>query len=224
MRPDRILVGEVRKKRQAEVLFEGMHTGHTVYSTLHADTAQQTVRRLTNPPIEVPEMMVEAVDLNLVMFRDRRRNFRRAMELAEIDLIEEEQEITANLIYEWDNREDEIQKKGHGRAIYETLKMHTGMTKEEIEDNLEEKRKTLQWMVDNDINDVDTVGHVVAEYYDDSDRVVEIVEDGGDPSQMIQRSEESPSQRDEMMERMREEYMELKEEEGKLTVSEPEEE
>mgnify|MGYP002761696401 CR=1 FL=1 len=55
MRPDRILVGEVRKKRQAEILFEAMHTGHSVYSTLHADTAQQTIQRLLNPPIDVAE-------------------------------------------------------------------------------------------------------------------------------------------------------------------------
>jgi len=84
MRPDRILVGEIRRQRQAEVLFEAMHTGHSVYSTLHADTAEQTVRRLVNPPIDVPETMVDAVDVNVVMFRDRRRNFRRAMEVAEI--------------------------------------------------------------------------------------------------------------------------------------------
>ncbi|MFB6356099.1 MAG: CpaF family protein, partial [bacterium] len=55
MRPDRIIVGEIRRERQAEVLFEAMHTGHSVYSTLHADTAEQTIRRLINPPINVPK-------------------------------------------------------------------------------------------------------------------------------------------------------------------------
>lgn len=214
MRPDRILVGEVRKKRQAEVLFEGMHTGHTVYSTLHADTAEQTVRRLTNPPIEVPEMMVEAVDLNLVMFRDRRRNFRRAMELAEIDLIEEEQEITSNLIYEWQSREDEIQKKGHGRALYESLKMHTGLTKDEIESNLADKRKTLQWMVENGVDDVNKVGHVVAEYYDDPERVVEMVQDGESLSRVIQTAKASGPEKEEVMERLEQEFEELQQEDN----------
>ena len=38
MRPDRIIMGEIRKQKEAEVLFEAMHTGHSVYGTLHADT------------------------------------------------------------------------------------------------------------------------------------------------------------------------------------------
>ncbi|MCX6775600.1 MAG: type II/IV secretion system ATPase subunit, partial [Candidatus Micrarchaeota archaeon] len=37
MRPDRIVVGEIRRRREAEVLFEAMHTGHAVCSTMHAD-------------------------------------------------------------------------------------------------------------------------------------------------------------------------------------------
>ncbi|MFH1470377.1 MAG: ATPase, T2SS/T4P/T4SS family, partial [Candidatus Micrarchaeota archaeon] len=36
MRPDRIVVGEIRRQREAEVLFEAMHTGHSVYATIHA--------------------------------------------------------------------------------------------------------------------------------------------------------------------------------------------
>ena len=38
MRPDRILVGEIRRKREAEVLFEAIHTGHSVYATVHANS------------------------------------------------------------------------------------------------------------------------------------------------------------------------------------------
>src|SRR3989344_8658906 len=53
MRPDRIVVGEIRRQREAEVLFEAMHTGHSVYATLHADNASQTKHRLTNPPISI---------------------------------------------------------------------------------------------------------------------------------------------------------------------------
>jgi len=55
MRPDRVIVGEIRRQKEAEVLFEAMHTGHSVYATLHADRAEQVLLRLTNPPIGIPE-------------------------------------------------------------------------------------------------------------------------------------------------------------------------
>ena len=54
MRPDRIIIGEIRKKKEAEVLFEAMRTGHSVYGTFHANTANEAVLRLTSSPIEIP--------------------------------------------------------------------------------------------------------------------------------------------------------------------------
>ncbi|HQT45475.1 MAG TPA: type II/IV secretion system ATPase subunit, partial [Candidatus Micrarchaeota archaeon] len=54
MRPDRIILGEMRRAPEAEVLFEAMHTGHSTYSTMHADTSAQVLRRLTQPPIAIP--------------------------------------------------------------------------------------------------------------------------------------------------------------------------
>jgi len=184
MRPDRILVGEIRRQRQAEVLFEAMHTGHSVYSTLHADTAQQTVRRLVNPPIDVPKTMVDAVDVNVVMFRDRRRNFRRAMEVAEITE-KEEGELDADVIYEWQSKEDEIEKKQESNAIYETLNLHTGMTREEMNENIEEKKTVLKWMEEKEVDDVDEVGKVIAEYYSDHDKIVEIAENSEEPDKLF---------------------------------------
>jgi len=180
MRPDRILVGEIRKKKQAEVLFEAMHTGHSVYSTLHADTAQQTVRRLVNPPINVPQTMVDAVDVNVVMFRDRRRNFRRAMEVAEVAENDEE-DLEARVLYEWNSQEDETEKKRESEAIFQTLKLHTGMTRDEMEDSIDEKKRILEWMMEHNVNTVDTVGRVIAEYYSEPEKIVEMSETGENP-------------------------------------------
>jgi len=45
MRPDRIIVGEIRRKAEAEVLFEAMHTGHSVYGTLHANNVKETINK-----------------------------------------------------------------------------------------------------------------------------------------------------------------------------------
>ena len=78
MRPDRILVGEIRRKKEAEVLFEAMHTGHSVYGTFHANNAEETITRLTNPPIDIPKLVIPALAALLVMNRNRRTNKRKS--------------------------------------------------------------------------------------------------------------------------------------------------
>lgn len=190
MRPDRILVGEIREKRQAEVLFEAMHTGHSVYSTIHADTAEQTVQRLLNPPIDVAEQMVKSVDVNVVMFRERRRNFRRVFQVAEVSKSGYkrggETELGANVIYAWDSEKDEINKERESTEIVEKLKLHTGMSRGEIFDNVEEKQEVLQWLVDHDVTDVDKVGKIIAKYYSDEEEVVRMAENDEDPMEIVE--------------------------------------
>src|SRR3989344_3009870 len=99
MRPDRIVLGEMRRKEEATVLFEAMHTGHSVYATVHADSASETIARLVNPPINVPPNLLRAVNLNVVMFRDRRKRIRRVFQVADFDA--ERDSARANILYRW---------------------------------------------------------------------------------------------------------------------------
>lgn len=175
MRPDRIIVGEIRRKRQAEVLFEAMHTGHSVYSTLHADTSIQTIRRLINPPISVPVTLLDAVDLNVVMYRDRRRNIRRVLEIAEIIPEYAGNEASPNILYRWSSRRDAILREGRSIKLLGQLELHAGLTKEEYESDLAAKIEILKYLVKKDIRDVNRVGKVVAEYYTNEDKVLSLV-------------------------------------------------
>ena len=180
MRPDRIIVGEIRRAREAEVLFEAMHTGHSVYATLHADTAEQTIRRMINPPINVPETMLEALHLIAVMHRDRRKGIRRTFQVAEI-VPPERGPIGLNILYRWRADKDEIIPFRPSVRVIETLKLFTGMTDQEIKKDLKNKMKVLKWMVKNNINTVNTVGRVVSEYYLDEEKVLKIINENQSP-------------------------------------------
>lgn len=61
-----------------------MHTGHSVYATVHADNAGDTITRLINPPINIPKSMLDALSGVIVQFRHRRLGIRRMLEFAEI--------------------------------------------------------------------------------------------------------------------------------------------
>jgi hypothetical protein len=144
---------------------------------------------MTNPPIDVPETVVEAVDLNVVMFRDRRRNFRRVLEVAEILEREDEEGLEANKLYTWNSKEDEIHRENDSREIMDKLEMLTGLDQDALMDNLREKRQILDWMIDREVDTVEGVGRVIAEYYSHQDKVVEAAEQNKDPEKIMREAE-----------------------------------
>jgi len=167
MRPDRIIVGEIRRRREAEVLFEAMHTGHSVYSTIHADTARNLKRRLLEPPIELPAAEVEALHLIVIQHRDRTTGTRKTFEIAEIVPGSEKSGFELNYLFRWNSRTKEFIKINESSRIFDDLMLHTGMNKSEIQEDLREKEMVLQWMLDNKIIDIDDVGDVMDVYYRD---------------------------------------------------------
>jgi flagellar protein FlaI len=174
MRPDRMVVGEIRRGPQAEVLFEAMHTGHSVYATLHADTAEQVVKRMTNPPINIPHVMLEAMHLVVVQYRDRRKGIRRTYQVAELlpaGEVEERRKAKVSILYRL-RPDGNITAHNPCVRVFDVLRMHTGMIDSEIVADLKEKMEVLNYMVKKNINDVNNVGMTIADYYSDKDSLM----------------------------------------------------
>jgi len=163
MRPDRIILGEMRTEKEAIVLFEAMHTGHSVYATVHADSAAETVSRLTNPPLNVPANLLKAVNLNIVMFRDRRKGIRRILQVAEFEA--EGDMAKANILYRWSPEEDKLIKHSESSRFFEDISRNTGMSLKEIDSYLAEKNKILSWLIKKNIRDINGFGRILDIYY-----------------------------------------------------------
>jgi len=173
MRPDRIVLGEMRRKEEAMVLFEAMHTGHSVYATMHANSASETISRLINPPLSVPANLLSAVNLNVIMFRDRRRGIRRVFQVAEFN--EKGNRTDANILYRWVPEGDKIIKHSESSKFFEDITKNTGMTRPEMEKNLEEKRVILTWLMKNKIRSLEEIGKMMNHYYGDKDQLLKDV-------------------------------------------------
>ncbi len=167
MRPDRIILGEMRKHEEAMVLFEAMHTGHSVYATLHADSAAETISRLVHPPLDIPANLLQAIHLNVVMFRDRRRGIRRILQIAEIEV--EGETAKANTLYRWSPESDKLVKHSKSSRFFEEISRHTSMTEEEINKELNLKKKILSWMIDHKIRKLEDLGKTMNLYYQNKD-------------------------------------------------------
>jgi flagellar protein FlaI len=185
MRPDRIIVGEIRRKREAEVLFEAINTGHSVYSTIHANTADEAFKRLINPPLDIPAALIEGLQLVVVMHRDRRRSIRRVLQVAELITSSGLKDINVemNTMFQWIPSEDKIAKVSKSYRVINDVKLYTGMSDNDITKDLKEKEIILEWLVKNQVKDINAVGKIISEYYRDSDGILKKMKTGKlDPS------------------------------------------
>lgn len=165
-RPDRIVVGEIRRRKEAEILFEAMHTGHSVYATLHADNSDQTISRLTTPPIDLPREVLDSLAGIVVQLRHRRFNIRRTLEFSEVH-----KNGKLRTIYRWDAKKDNIKQVNALDRITAILNLYAGFTEKEVEEDIAEKMRIIEWMKKRNYSDVNQVGHIIANYYRDPEYV-----------------------------------------------------
>ena len=164
-RPEYIIVGEVRG-REALTLFQAMSTGHTTYSTLHADSISSAIHRLENPPIGVPRPMLEALDIISIQAQtyvgDKR--VRRNTEIAEIvGLDAHTKMLSTSTVFRWDSVRDEHAMVGTSKAL-EEIRRQRGWSVKDLNEELERRRRVLEFMTSNGIRSFQDVAHVIHAY------------------------------------------------------------
>ncbi|MDI6639639.1 MAG: type II/IV secretion system ATPase subunit, partial [Methanocellales archaeon] len=176
-RPEYLLVGEVRGS-EAIVLFQAMSTGHTTYSTMHADSVPSVVHRLESEPINVPRTMLQALDIVCVQIQTyvggrRVRRVDRIAELTEID--PDTKKLKTVDIFVWNPMTDGFDKVGESLALDE-IKRRRGWTQKELKKELENRQTILEYMVENKIKDFKKITDIIQAYYIDPERVMEMIE------------------------------------------------
>ena len=83
--------------------------------------------------------------------------------------------IELNNIFRWVPSKDKIIEWGKSNRVVNEIKLFTGMEDDDINKNLEEKKKILVWMVKNNINTIDGVGRIVSEYYKNKEKVLKMI-------------------------------------------------
>jgi archaeal flagellar protein FlaI len=175
-RPDRVIVGEVRGV-EAITLFTALNTGHSGMGTLHSNTARETITRLINPPMNVPTIMIPALDFIIMqnrMYRAEGGSIRRITEVAEIVGMEEGN-VQLNRIFEWNNVADKVEYVGIASQTLRDIAEMRGIGITELEEEIEKRRLVLEYLADNNIRSIDEVGRCVNNYYRDPDEVLEMI-------------------------------------------------
>jgi archaeal flagellar protein FlaI len=173
-RPEYLLVGEVRGA-EALTLFQAMATGHAVYSTMHADSVPSAVYRLENPPINVPRMMLQTLDIVAIQGQVRvgERMVRRIREVTEVVGFDPEtKELLTNTVFEWDSSKDEHQYLGKSYVLEQVMESRH-LSEEDVEREWRNRVEVLQWMMETKVRHVADVARAVSRYYRDPARFLE---------------------------------------------------
>ncbi len=180
-RPEYLLVGEVRGE-ETMTMFQAMATGHTTYSTMHGNSAEDVTHRLENPPINVPRVLMEALNLMIIhtnaVIREKggkRNKVRRIKEMREItDYVPSTNEINSGVVFKWSPGMDTFKYEGHSHLL-EKVAERENLGEDEVRREMERREEIIQWMVDNGVTNYHRLTAVIQEYYADK---VHLFKDG----------------------------------------------
>ena len=178
-RPEYIVVGEVRGA-EAMTLFQAMNTGHTTYSTMHADSIQTVINRLENDPINVPRAMIQSLDIlsvQTISHSDDER-VRRTRELAEIVGIDQRTgDLDYQSVFTWEPSEDEFSSSIGQSQVLAEIREEQGMSQLELQREFRNRKRVLAYAQSKDVTNYQTFTAVVKEYYADPEGVLDRVDD-----------------------------------------------
>ncbi|MBU3902358.1 MAG: type II/IV secretion system ATPase subunit [Candidatus Thermoplasmatota archaeon] len=165
-RPQYVVVGEVRGK-EAFSLFQAMATGHTAYSTMHADSVRSIVNRLENPPINLPRVLLSALNIvvlqSQVMLGDRMvRRINKIVELVGLD--PDTNDLITNTVYEWHPSGDKFEYLGHS-VMFEKVMSKKNMTMNEMNEEFKRRTEVVNWMLKKNVRNYQEVAKIVSQYY-----------------------------------------------------------
>jgi len=175
-RPEFIIVGEVRGD-EAVTLFQAMNTGHTTFSTMHADSIETVINRLENEPINVPRAMVQSLDLLCVQTLTRvdGERVRRSQAIGEIGEIDQRTgELDYSRAFTWDPESDTFEHSDSN--LLDEIQRERGWTRTERKREMRRRRRFLRLLSDLGTTDYREFTALVNEYYTDPDRVMDRLE------------------------------------------------
>jgi flagellar protein FlaI len=166
--PDYVIVGEVRGE-EASVLFQGMASGHSSLSTIHADSVDTLIKRLETPPINLSPTLINTIDAVTIMTHAivSQQETRKLREIVEIVNVNPDGIAITNTPFIWNAREDQFyfKKTSH---VFEKISQRYGFTVPELEKEFRIRTKLLNELANRKIFGFKEVQDIINHYFKDS--------------------------------------------------------
>lgn len=132
MRPERIVVGEVRGI-EARDMITAMNVGKYCMCTIHALTSREAIIRLQNDPMNIPEMLVNLIDVFVVLkrFHIEDKVFRVVDEVSETGGMEQKK-ILLSPVYKYNYEQNRVIMMSPSTIYRDRLAREAGLTPRDI--------------------------------------------------------------------------------------------
>lgn len=170
--PDYVIVGEVRGE-EANVLFQGMASGHSSLSTMHADSVDTLIKRLETPPINLSPTLINTIDCVAIMTHAvvNKQETRKLREAVEIVNVNPDGIAITNTPFIWSSKDDlfYFKKSSH---VFDKISNRFGFTIPELEREFKLRTMLLNELTRKKIFDSKSIQSVINQYYKNPEAVL----------------------------------------------------
>ncbi|NIP67228.1 hypothetical protein GWN63_04200 [Candidatus Bathyarchaeota archaeon] len=164
-RPDMLIVGEIRGK-EAYVLFQALATGHGGMCTLHADSINSAVKRLTSKPMNIASAYIPLMNIVATIQRvhlpekGELKAYRRILSIDEVADYEDYRQT-----FRWRPVKDDFESTLKEGVILPRISERMGISRKDLMEEIERRKNVLQWMRERNIRSYRDVASIITEYY-----------------------------------------------------------
>jgi flagellar protein FlaI len=179
-RPDYIILGEIRGE-EAYTLFQSIATGHGGICSIHSDSVESTIKRLSSRPLNIPNYIIPLMNVIIQIRRiSLDENLVRCVtDVAEITGNGHDGTPTINKRFTLNPDTSDlsyIEPESYEEHIYKKISEVNRVSLNQLIYDTKRKETILRWMVKTGKSSYDDVSAIVRDYYLDPDDVYEKAE------------------------------------------------
>lgn len=150
MRPDRVIVGEVRTREEAGALVETILSGQAkgTYATFHAGTADETLQRLRSLgvlPIDLASIDLIVVQRRISKYDSKTKETKEIRRVTEIcEIIAAGSTPKANTLFAYNTKTDALERTKNESILLEKIASEFSLLMRELENELRERKIFLE--------------------------------------------------------------------------------
>ena len=152
MRPERIVIGEVRGE-EAQDMITAVNIGKYCIGTIHALTSREAVIRLQNEPMNIPEILVNLVDVFIVLkrYHVQDRLFRVVDEVSETSGMEQ-RVVLLSQIFKYNYEQRTVKTVSASTVFRDRLAHQAGLIPKDIIDEIRVRSFLLKTLAERNLH------------------------------------------------------------------------